>query len=1180
MVGDFTKRTIWLACLFLVLSATFAFGQGIVFGSIAGTVLDPQKAVVVGAKVAAKNVATSVEYKSTTNDQGYFSIRSIPIGTYRVAVEAPNFKKLEVDGIAVVAGSTTDMGPLTLALGATAETVTVEATAPLIETTNAQGLTTFSSTTTANLPINGAFDQLVLFAPGVATAGGAGFGNQNGAQFGVNGQRDRSNNFQIDGQYNNDNSVSGPSIFLTNQDALQEVQVVTNNFGAEYGRNSGSVVNYVTKSGTNNFHGSAFEYYNGSFADSLTQNEKSPLFGFCLPGQTVNCTPPVVPRETLNRWGGTIGGPIIPNKLFFFGSYTQFTDKVSGQVFNSSPGTTPTPAGLATLASCYPNSTFTGYTAVHLLQTMGPFTYTTSNPVAVSPTIVPSVSDGTTTCNNVQFAGVRVSLPGIFNNYEASGRVDFAFSPKDNFFARYLYQQQLATGALGGGSGGGSSFPGGSVSDVPSRGQQIALDWTRNWTSHLVNQLRFSYERTNILFQGGSVPTCTTTSFGSCTPTIQFSATTDLSFGYGNNLPQGRGVYNTQFQDNASWQHGRHVIKFGGEYVRQRSPSAFLPNAQGTFTFADFNSFLADSATRLNLTSGTFNTIYKEQDAALYVGDDWRFRDNLTLNLGVRWEYFQQAINQLAKRTLDQQTGPNPFWAPLGVANSVNTLPFIPNVGHNFAPRMGFAWTPRVLKGLLGENKTVIRGAFSMAYDPAFYNMFLNVATAAPVVNAGTVTPCNGCLPAEGTAAAVLAQDLGLIPTGVNLALAGNARNQTRVSNSFKNPYAEEWTIGVQREITSKIALEVKYLGTHTVGEFMTINANPSLTPLLNFVAANPGAPNPIPAGAVPCADNTKAGFASQRINCDFTNVRLRDNAADAHYNSVQAQLKIVTWHGFTGSASYTFSKNIDNNSEIFSNFNGAQAAPASQDPFNLKPERALSSLDYPHILGVTWQYDLPYHKAQTGALGHLLGGWSLAGTYKYTSGQLWTPIQVAGDTPYCQNSFDGAFFGGGLVSTCRVFAGNPSAPVSSIGQCLNTTCTNFVNYITGAPVAMSAVHWILNDANSAAFFGTPFGNTRRNPNVRGDAVNTVNLNLIKNTKLTEKVSMKLEATIYNLANRGFYGTPDAFPDDGVSFGNTYYNLAGGGGPPFSSSSFGGTASSLAQGLAQRRIVLGAHVIF
>ena len=884
---------------------------------------------------------------------------------------------------------------------------------------------------------------------------------------------------------------------------------------------------------------------------------------------------PVVPRDTENRWGATIGGPIIPNKMFFFTSYSQDTQKVSGQIFDSTPNTTPTPAGIATLASCYP-----GNTAVNLLQTVGPFAVKAGNPVAHGTSLV-TFGGGTTglpACPGVEVGDVRRALPGLFDNYEALARVDIALSSRDQFFARYLHQQQLFTGALGALNGSGSTVAGGDAADNPAGGQQIALDWTRNWTTHLVNQVRFSYERTALLFEAGTFPTCTTGSGGgTCPPTIEFSGGSSLNFGYGNNLPQGRKVFNTQFQDNASWQYGRHLFKFGGEYVRQRSPGAFLPNFEGTFTFANINAFLANSATTLNLTNGPLNNNFKEQDAALYLGDDWRVRENLTLNLGVRWEFTQQAINLLASRSLAQQLGPTPFWntsAPL----SENTVPFIPNVFHNFAPRVGFAWTPHMFESLLGHDKTVIRGGFSMAYDPAFYNMFLNVATGAPVVNAGSIASCVGCL--AGTATAVQKLDLPLIPTGV----AAGTRNQTRVSTNFHNPYAEEWTLGIQREISSKIAAEVRYVGSHTVGEFLTENANPSLAPLLAFVAANPTAPSPIPAGVTPCATTGTPGFASKRIDCDFTNLRVRANGAYAHYNALQTQLKFTAWRGFTGSVSYTFSKNIDNNSEIFSNFNGAQASPAAQDPFDLShAERGLSSQDYPHVVGVAWQYELPFGRGQTGAFGHLVGGWAVAGTYKYQSGQLWTPIEFPGESPYCQNSFDSAFFSG-IVSTCRLFAGNSAAPVDTVGQCTSPAASDcgLVDFFTGAVVSKSAVHWIFNDANSAAFFKTPFGNTPRNPGVRGDAVNTVNFNLIKNTRLTERLQMRLEANVYNLLNHGFYGIPDPYPDDGNfankgSFGNTYFNTAGGGGPPFGN---GFVANSVGQGLNNRRIVLGAHVTF
>jgi hypothetical protein len=520
MGGDSTKNRIWLACLMMVLLTTFALGQGIVTGSIAGTVVDPQKAVVVGAKVMAKNIATAVEFRTTSNEAGLFTVRSIPIGTYRVTVEAPNFHKLAVDGVTVSTGLTTDMGAVALALGSTAETVTVEGTAPLIETTNAQGGATFTSATAAELPLNGGFDQLVLFTPGVVSSGQLGglFPNSNGASFASNGQRERSNSFQIDGQFNNDTVITGPAIFFANQDALQEVQVVTNNFGVEYGRTSGATVNYVTKSGTNNFHGSGFEYYTGNWGDSLTHQEKL-------------ADPPTVARYTENRWGGTIGGPIIPNKIFFFGSYLQDTAKGSSSPSVSSL-LTPTPLGLTQLATCYP-----GNPGVAALQAIGPFAVAQGSPTVSGTPQNLSLGGGATGLDpcSVQFAGVSRTLPSIANDYEVVARVDMAMSPRDQLFVRYLFTQPLLAGSNVSPAQFGNSAEGGTVS-FGGRNQQIALDWTRSWSTFFVNQVRFSYVREFSGFQGGAFPDCTAGDLGAC-PTLYSLANGLLAFGQGVNVP-------------------------------------------------------------------------------------------------------------------------------------------------------------------------------------------------------------------------------------------------------------------------------------------------------------------------------------------------------------------------------------------------------------------------------------------------------------------------------------------------------------------------------------------------------------------------------------------------------------------------------------------------------------------
>src|SRR6202140_5157828 len=282
--------------LTLLFTAAFSMAQGIVSGSISGTVTDPSSAVVVGATVTAQNTATGGTLTTVTNDTGYFTFRSVPPGTYKVTITGKGFRTVEVPQVTVETSKDATLASIKMELtSAAGETVEVVEAAPILETTTGQVTNTFDTKETADLPTGGGLESLALFLPGVAGTGSNNFSNTNGVGFSSNGLRGRSNNFQIDGQSNNDNSVGGPSIFLGNQDLLSEVSVITNDFGVEYGRASGSVVNYVTKSGTNQFHGSAFEYFTGSHWDSHDNLETA-------------ADP--IPRYVENRFGGTVGGPI------------------------------------------------------------------------------------------------------------------------------------------------------------------------------------------------------------------------------------------------------------------------------------------------------------------------------------------------------------------------------------------------------------------------------------------------------------------------------------------------------------------------------------------------------------------------------------------------------------------------------------------------------------------------------------------------------------------------------------------------------------------------------------------------------------------------------------------------------------------------------------------------------
>src|SRR5882762_2942520 len=710
------------ACLFL---AAPAFSQGIATGSMSGLVEDPAGAVVPGARVTATNTGTNQEFVGETNEAGLVALRSIPPGTYKITISSKNFRTVVIERVEVTVARDSSLGTIKLELGQVAETVQVEGAAPLLESSTAQVTTSFNSQATADLPLGGSFDQLALFIPGVADSGGNSFGNSNGARFSTNGLRNRSNNYQIDGQSNNDNSVSGPSIFLGNQDALDEVSVITNDFSVEYGRASGAVVNYVTKSGTNEIHGSGFEYFTGSHWDSHDNLE--------LGTDTI-------PRYVENRFGGTVGGPIKRNKAWFF--FSPYFDRVrqAGSPSTSGGALTPTPAGLTQLAAAFPNNR-----AVAAITKIGPYGVAAGNPKidtspgAPAPSMI-TVSDGATSAP-IEFAGVERSVPGLFNHREFTGRVDVQLTNKDRVGARYIFQQNILTGATG-------RFAAGAWVDIPARDQQIALDWTRTFSNQLVNQLRYSFSRAGFGFEGGSFPTCTQANIFACPTGITLQS--GVAFGIQNNLPQGRIINNTQVQDNASLVRGRHTFKIGGEFYKQRSPNVFLPNIDCTYTFSNagslaggscrsqvpclpvyngnicsFSRFLKDAPLQLALTDGPPKFGFKEYDIAAYFGDDWRVRDNFTLNLGLRWEFSSQAINLLHDLSVANQAGAKPFWDTSLPAN-VTTVPFIPNHYKYFGPNVGFAWKPHLF-GMTGD-KTVIRGGYRITYDPAYYNIFLNVA--------------------------------------------------------------------------------------------------------------------------------------------------------------------------------------------------------------------------------------------------------------------------------------------------------------------------------------------------------------------------------------------------------------------------------------------------------------------
>jgi hypothetical protein len=1152
--------------LFILLQfgAASLIGQGIVTGSIAGTVQDQQGAIVVGAAVNAVGVATGAKFSSKSDSQGYFEFKGLPIGPYSVTIEATGFRKLQLSDVIVVAGKTNMLAGQTLEVGSASEVVTVEASTPLIESTSSQIGGNFDTKIVGSLPnAGGGFDNLVLFVPGVANNGSTNFSNTNGAAVANNGLRGRSNNFQIDGQANNDNSVAGPLVFLSNPDVLGELQVVSNNFSAEYGRNSGTVVNYITKSGSNAFHGSGYEFYEGNWDRSLTNGQKNVLLGFCPPGAAAatptpfaaapkGCSAAVIPRFAENRFGGTFGGPVLKNRIFFFASYQQDLQRALSSATSSS--LTPTPDGLTALAAAFPTNT-----AVTALKQFGPFGITAGNPkIAGTPQNV-VVSNGTTSVT-VPFSFVNRVVGNNFDDKQITGRGDWEISPKDRFFFRFIYQNSNT--ALGSGT-----ISSGAFVAVPAQDRQYGWDYARTWTTNFITQTRVSYGTGFFKFAAGQAfPQCTIEDVKSCPPNIGFvdNVNSYTTFGLATNLPQDRQVHNTQFQSNSTWTRGRHTFKFGGEFDRQNSPNHFLPSINGGFTFfssptgstdcvattgavpcSAFSNFIKNASgcpgtatcSQLSLTDGPFNFNFAEKDLAFYAQDDWRIKSNLTLNFGLRWEWNQQAINLL--HDISVQNVANGFWAS-GLSPDVTEIPKIPEDFNNFGPNIGFAWTPGIMKKVFGEGKTVIRGGYRIAYDPAYYNIFLNVATVAPVVNAGIIN--NVGVPANATGTVVQGAYLGSIPRGGN----PGARNQTRVSTDFHNPYVEQWSLGVQRSITSRISFEVRYVGNHGVGNFQTVNSNPLICSAMTGATCTAGlavqAPQAIPSGVTPCtAAGAAAGSGSitsiGRPDCRFGLLRTRNNGAFSAYHGLQNELKIRAFRGLTADVAYTWSKALDNTSEIFASA-GGNSTPIAPNPFNPnKGERGVSAQSYPHVVTTYWVYELPFKSSQRGMLGRVVGGWQISGTHRYQSGVAVTPTQNTNNgDPYCDLGFNNGF---GFVDSCRPILSNPNAPFNTSGRYLNatqlinvTTCMNagtaFVNTPACPLISPTDVHFIVNNtfAVNALCGGNPFACAVSRNVTRTQPRNQVDLSLAKSFRLTERISLALRGDALNVFNYQFYGVP------------------------------------------------------
>ncbi len=1103
-------------------------------GSVSGSVVDPQGASVPNALIKIVNKGTNETVTVTSDSAGLFRFALLSIGTYRLEISKAGFNTTAVDEIEVTLGADRGLGPIGLQVGDVTSTVEVDFALPLMESSEAQVTNAFSSSSVSTFPgvlENQGLDFLALTIPGVANSRDAGFSNTNGVGFSVNGIRGRNNDQQVDGQNNNDNSVGGPGLTLSDPHFVDEYQIITNNFGPEYGRNSGSVVNISTKAGTNNVHGEVYGTESNSALDSLSNTQKA----------FEKLTK--VPRFNDEFTGGTIGGPLVRDHVFFFGGFDN--EIVSQQQVFASGLLTPTPAGLATLAACFPNST-----AVQALEKFGPFGVQGGNPTPQNPTTPASAGAAgfVSGCPGVEVGGVQRLLSTGSKSYNFPIRLDIQ-TDKNHFSGRYLFNRStfFNTDSFGTAAAG---YP----VNVPALSQDYAFSWVRTISTRMSNEFRASYGRLNVEFGGNSIGDTVPNqqNIGDALAQVTFSDPRLLAFGPATNAPQGRIVNTYQLQDNWSYFLGPHALKAGVNFTYQRSPNAFLPNLNGAFRFADFAAVGNNDPNRIRIASGNSDLDFREKDTFLYFGDDFKIKKNLTLNLGIDWSYYGQPANLFNRLTTANETGPNPLFDP-NLPLAVRTFPSLNAPKNSWAPAVGFAWTPGFGGKLTGNGKTVIRGGYRIAYDPAFYNIYLNISSSAPVALLNTLT---------GTTAAGLS--LPAVPTGPNVRslLAPNLRtgvfdprvfNETSVPPNFEPQMTHEWTLGIQREIAGGAVFEARYVGNHGSRLYQSINGNPEIAGLAAAF------PNLIPAGETPCpAGQAVVPQAVGRINCNEGVLRQRTNTGVSDYNGLQLELRSnQLWHQLTLRTNYTYSKTTDNVDDIFGTGVAGGTSAFSQSQVNFTgSEHGLSGLDFPHTFSMTFYEQIPAFRSQQGLLGHVLGGWAVAGTYFITSGQPYTPIQFAlnGGGPLYDNAFTAAF-AGTVDQNLRPFLANSGAPVNTVGIFAGDACNDFgvgcqlattqlvsLNAINkgdtvGTPVTNKDVRFIANTPVATTVFNSPFGNIARN-SLRDARTNTGNFSLSKDFKVKERLNVTFHTTMTNVFNHPNFGSVageggiDPFIDD------------------------------------------------
>jgi hypothetical protein len=891
----------------------------------------------------------------------------------------------------------------------------------------------------------------------VATAGGVGVGTGPS----VGGQRPRNNNFTIEGVDNNNKSLTGPLVIVPN-DAVAEFSLLQNQFSPEFGHSSGGQFNTVVKSGTNSFHGLAYVYNanrNYNAFDSLNG----------IQGFTSN------PRFDNNRFGGQIGGPVLKNKLFFFVNveYEPF-----GQAGGAGAVCSPTAAGFATI-----NAT-PGLSATN---------------VAIFEKYVAPGTNGSSGCAPINWvggttlptAGLDVVAPNFTNYKFITTSMDYNISSKDQIRGRYIYNSQV-------GIDNSAALPAFFL-PLPNKFHLLTINEYHTFSPTLTNEVRVGYNRYAQTVNGGSFAFPGLDSF----PNLQLNDLGQLQIGPDPNAPSGTIVNTYQLAEALTWTKNAHTLKFGIEGRKYISPQTFTQRVRGDYEYTQTLSFLQDAVPDSLAERSNGDPIYYADQSAIYwyVNDNWRIRRNLTLNLGLRYEYTtipfaerSQSLNAAAS-----VPGLITFAAPQAAKN-------------NWGPRIGFAYSPGT------DGRTSIRAGAGIAYDILFDNLGIlslppqlsSTIDCAPVGNDVCPTP----FLASG----------GILPGPGGIRTFATVADQRAATAAFipvnqKLPKSMDWTFGIQHTFWNDFTAEVRYVGTRGVHLPAQVRLNTAaiVTPT-NFLPTYTTAPSQATLDGSALDLNTlenennivpaygAAGFTGSNI----TSFQPWSNST---YHGLATQLNKRFSHGFQMIGAYTYSHLIDDaTAEVFSTVLSPRRA---QDGLNLRNDYANSILDHRHRFTLSLVYDEPFFKNSNAFMRNTVGGWEIAPIYTYQSGQ-WVTAQSGIDS-----NLNGDSAGDRTILNA---SGTPGTGTGVTPLCTSAVavCPTTVTDALNNPVGV--VGYLAKNPN-AQYIQAGYGAlaTVGRSTLQLKPINDVDLTALKRFTITERFKIEFRASATNVLNHAQY---------------------------------------------------------